>query len=146
MRGRTLVCAVIALAVSSCCGKEAGRVPFAGEGASDITMNLTAGEVAFWTDIDIEYKGDAALQYDVELVQSGSTVATVACDPLAELNVKMSWVETNLGDEHTRRGSGKMHCTATLASGGSTTVRAKLAFSRRPTSVRLTKADLVVKQ
>jgi hypothetical protein len=41
---------------------------------------------------------------------------------------------------------GKMGCSATLAAGGATDVEVTLAFSRRPASVKLRKADLVVKQ
>ena len=109
-------------------------------------MPLSAGEVAFWTDINLEYEGDAALAYQVELDQGGAKVASATCNPLARLSVKESWIETNLGASHSRRGNGKLGCSVTLTAGGPTTVKATLAFSRKPALVTLRKADLVVKQ
>lgn len=145
MRARLLVL-LLSLSSLTACGSEAGRVPLSGEGAGTATIPLKAGEVALWTDLDIAYEGNAALAYRVELVQDGATVASAVCDPLGPMNVKMSWVETNIGSSHSRRGKGKMSCAATLAKGGPTTVKATLAFAQKPATVTLKKADLVVKQ
>lgn len=128
------------------CGKEVGRIPLTSETTAQAPMTLAAGEVAFWTDLDIEYEGSAALTYTVELVQDGVTVATAACDPLGHLPVKLGWLQTSIGGEQTRRGNGKMSCNTTLAKGGATTVKATLAFSRKPARATLRRADLVVKQ
>lgn len=128
------------------CGKEAGRVPFGAEGAQSSAMSLNAGDVAFWTDIDVDYEGDGTLAYAVDLVQDGASVAKATCDPLAKHSVRTGWVETNFGNSHSRKGSGKMACDVKLAKGGPTTVNVKLAFGQKPTKVTLRKADLVVKQ
>ena len=128
------------------CGKEAGRVPFAGEGTKATTLQLGAGDVAFWTDLDLKYEGPAALVYRVELQQGGASVATAVCDPLANLNLKLGWVETQLGGSHSVSGSGKMSCSANLAKAGLTTIQTTLEFTTRPATLTLTKADLVVKQ
>ena len=117
------------------CGKELGRVPFTSVGMATATVPLAAGEVAFWTDIDLEYEGDASLAYQVELSQGGASVGSTTCDPLARLSVRESWSETNLGGSHSRHGTGKLGCSVTLAAGGPTTVKAHaglLAASRRP--------------
>lgn len=145
MRAR-LVVLLFSLSSLTACGSEAGRVPFSNEGSGAAPMTLKAGEVAFWTDLDVAYEGQAALVYRIELVQDGSTVATAVCDPLGHLPMKMSWRETNIGASHSRRGRGKMECAATLAKGGPTTVKATLAFDRKPATVTLKKADLVLKQ
>src|SRR5258706_16059822 len=116
VRRALLLAAAVSALVS--CGKEAGRVPFSTEGSATAPLTLNAGNVDFWTDIDIKWEGDATLAYVVELAQGGATVTTATCDPLAGLHVKMSWVETNIGSSHSRRGRGKMTCSATLASGG----------------------------
>ncbi|HEY1959780.1 MAG TPA: hypothetical protein VGH28_29425 [Polyangiaceae bacterium] len=137
---------VFALAVVAGCGKEAGRVAFSSDGTGAATMTLKAGDVDFWTDIDLSYEGNAALAYRVTLEQGGKSVATTVCDPLARLNVKTMWTETNVGASHSRHGMGKMSCTVTLPSGGATEVHATLAWSAKPSSVTLKKADLVVKQ
>lgn len=128
------------------CGKEAGRVPFAAEGTQAVTMPLDAGEVAFWTDIDVKCEGAAALTYRVDLLQGGSAVANAECQALGPMSIKMGWVETQFGASRSRSGSGKMACTAKLAKSGPTVVQATLGFDARPISFTLSKADLVVKQ
>lgn len=128
------------------CGKELGRVPFTKEGTGSTTVALKPGEVAFWTDIDIEWQGAATLDYEVELLQGGTKVASATCNPLGNLSVKTTWVETNIHDEHSRSGNGKLDCSVTLPSGGTTTVNATLAFGSKGKSVTLKKADLVIKQ
>lgn len=128
------------------CGKERGRVPFSSTGSGESEMMLQAGEVDFWTDIDIQYEGDAVLAYRVELLQGGEKVAATSCHPLERLRVRVTWVETNLGSTHSRSGSGKMACSVKVPTRGPTRVKATLAFLREPTKLELTKADLVVKQ
>ena len=137
---------VVALAPLLGCGKEIGRVPFAAPGTADATMTLKAGEVDFWTDIDLSWEGSATLDYQVTLEQGGKTVATATCDPLGQLHVKQMWTETNLGASHSRHGRGKMSCSTSLASGGPTTVKATLAWGGKPSTETLRKADLVVRQ
>jgi hypothetical protein len=143
--------AVVAFVAASCpallsCGKELCRVPFAAEGAATATATLAQGQVAFWTDLDLDYEGDASLLYQIQLVQAGTTVATATCNPLGELPVRSSWVETNIGSKHSRRGDAKMECSTKLRAGGPTTVKVSLAFARKPISAELRKADLVLKQ
>jgi hypothetical protein len=145
MNPRTIPVAFVALWLVAC-GKEAGRVPFAAEGTANATATLNSGNVDFWTDIDMKWEGDAALAYTIELEQGGKSVATATCNPLGPMNVKVGWSETNIGGSHSRSGSGKMGCSATLPSGGATNVKATLAFSRKPATLTLSKADLVVKQ
>jgi hypothetical protein len=141
----TVVVACAALGLLAC-GKEVGRVPFAAEGTATASMPMAAGEVAFWTDIDLEYTGDATLAYTIALSQGGAKVASATCDPLGNIPVKTGWVETNVGAAHSRRGSGKMTCSATLPAAGPTTVTATLAFGRKPATLTLKKADLAVRQ
>lgn len=121
-------------------------MPLSGEGSGTASANLKAGEVAIWTDIDIEYEGDAALTYDVALEQGGKPVAKTTCDPLARLSTRVSWVETNIGSKHSRRGMGKLACTATVPAAGQTTAKVTLKLGARPTSINIKKADLVLKQ
>src|SRR5687768_9513882 len=94
------------------CGKEAGRVPFAAEDTKSVTMPLEAGEVAFWTDLDVKHEGAAALTYRVDLLQGGSVVASAECQALGPMSMKVGWVETTFGASHSRSGNGKMACQA----------------------------------
>jgi hypothetical protein len=145
-RTRVATVALLLTLVLVGCGKERGRVPFSGTGTGEKEMVLEAGEVDFWTDIDVEYEGDAVLAYRVQLLQGGNAVASTSCHPLVRLRVRVGWVETNFGSAHSRSGSGRMACSVELATGGPTRVKATLEFSREPAKLRLTKADLVVKQ
>lgn len=138
--------ALAALVTTTGCGKEQGRIPFSAEGNAESVVTLKAGEVAFWTDLDIEYEGDAVLHHNIVLVQDGKSVASANCNPLGRMPAKMGWVETNLGDAHTRRGSGKMECAATVPAAGATTAKVSLVFSKKPAKLTLKKADLVLKQ
>lgn len=137
---------VLALAPLLACGKEVGRVPFAAPGANDATMTLKAGDVDFWTDIDLSWEGPATLDYQVTLEQGGKAVATATCNPFGQLHVKQMWAETNIGSSHSRRGRGKMSCSTSLPSSGPTTVKATLAWGAKPSTETLRRADLVVKQ
>lgn len=135
-----------ALWLLSGCGKELGRVPFEDVGRGSTTVTLAAGDVDFWTDLKIEYEGAASLGYEIELFQDGASVATATCNPLGSMTVKTSWVETNIGGSHSRRGNGKMGCSVNLPKGGATKVKASLAFGTKPSGLVLSKADLVIKQ
>ena len=126
--------------------KEVGRVPFSGEGSHTAGTVLSAGKVAFWTDIDVQYKGSAELEYRIALTQGGTQVATATCYPLGYLSTKFVWIEIDKASSHSRRGSGKMDCSATLRKGGPTTVDVTLAFTVRPPSATTPRVDLVLKQ
>jgi hypothetical protein len=145
MSHRTSLFALSAFLLCAC-GTEVGRVPLTSEGTGTFTGDLKAGEVSFWTDIDIEYEGDAALTYDVTLEQGGKSVGKTTCNPLARLSTRVSWVETNIGSKHSRRGKGKMDCSATVPAAGPTTAKVTLKFGAKPEAVNLKKADLVLKQ
>lgn len=128
------------------CGKEEARIPFAADGAGQTTADMKAGDVAFWTDIDVSFEGDASLRYEIELLQGGKTVGSTTCNPLGQLPMKSTWVETNAGDKHSRSGNGKMACDLKLVTAGATTVKATLVWAKKPTTVAMKKADLVIKQ
>ena len=143
MLPRSLFVALSSLVLLAGCGKEMGRVPFSAPGNGTASVTLQAGEVAFWTDIDADFQSDASLRYQIHLEQGGASVGSATCNPLGSVNVKTSWVETNLGSKHTRSGMGKMGCSVTLAKGGPTTVKATLGPGK---AVTFKKADLVLKQ
>ena len=137
---------VLSLLAVSACGKEVGRVRLPAEGSGAVELTLDAGEVAFWTDLSIEFEGDASLEYRIDVFQNGSSVGTTVCNPLGHLSVKTGWVETNVGSSHTRRGMGKMSCELKLPSAGPTMVKTTLVFGKKAPTSTLRKADLVVKQ
>ena len=137
---RTLT--VLAVVCILGCGKEMARVPFASGGEGSANANLEGKEVSFWTDLDLEWDGTGTAQYEIELLQKGAKVASATCSPLARHSTRLAWVETNIGDHHTRRGQGKMSCAVDLPHGGDTVIEATL----RVKNVTIRKADLVIKQ
>ncbi|MEI9937649.1 MAG: hypothetical protein WDO69_10560 [Pseudomonadota bacterium] len=128
------------------CDREVARLTFTSEGTQSATLSLAAGDVAFWTDLDVAYEGSAALGYQVELSQAGHRVATASCDPLGKMSVQLVWVDVERGAFHSRRGEGKMLCAATLPKAGPTLIQATLAFAVHPRTATINRADLVVKQ
>ncbi|MBL8951189.1 MAG: hypothetical protein JNK82_10460 [Myxococcaceae bacterium] len=137
---------VVSLLAFAACGKEKGRVPFTAEGTATTTVTLEAGDVAFWTDLDLKWEGDAVIRYDVEVEQGGKVIGSGACNPLGHLGVKTGWAETNLAGSHTRSGNGKMDCRAVVPAAGSTNVKVTLSVPTKPGVFTLKKADLVIKQ
>lgn len=143
--GTLLVGAGLLLSVTAC-GKEEARIPFTAEGPGQATASMKAGDIAFWTDIDVSFEGNAGLVYKIDVVQNNQTVASTTCNPFGQIPVKTTWVETNAGDKHSRSGNGKMACDAKLAAAGDTTIKATLSWSQKPATVAFKKADLVIKQ
>jgi hypothetical protein len=141
-----LATVLLGAALAAGCGKEVGRVSLSSAHEGESKIDLKAGEVAFWTDIDIEWEGNVTARYEIDLEQNGSKVATTTCNPLGPLKVKLGWVETHLSGRHSRRGRGKMDCAVQLEKGGPTVVHTKLSLSSQPASLKLAKADLVLKQ
>jgi hypothetical protein len=139
------------LALFSCfrlksCGTEVGRLAFAAPGMSSSTLPLKAGDVSFWTDLDVHYEGAPPLVYQVDLAQGGRNVASAFCDPLGRKDIDTGWLSLYDGPSHTERGRGKMHCTVKLAAAGPTTIQATLLVDPPSSAVTLTKADLVIRQ
>lgn len=127
------------------CGRQVARLPFTTEGTAATTVTLQAGELRFWTDIELKYEGAAEVAYSIELEQAGTTVARAECDPLTP-DFKLGWVETQFGTARSLSGSGRMRCEASVPKPGPTTVRAVLTFKTKPPVLDFKKADLLLKQ
>jgi hypothetical protein len=146
MRMGALAGVALVSLLSAGCGKEVGRVPFAAVGSADATVTASSGELIFWTDLDLEWEGEATLSYSVKVEQDGKEVGKSLCYPLAKAKVRTMWTETNVGSKHTRKGNARMECNVKLEKGGSTVIKTTLAFGDKPIKIDLRKADLVVKQ
>jgi hypothetical protein len=126
-------------------GKELGRIRFAGPGSGSATLPLAAGEVAFWTDLDIHYEAVPPLAYQVDLSQAGRQVASASCEPLGSKSVTLGWLSTFDGVTHLERGRGRMSCTASVPTSAATTIQATLELEPQ-SNVALKRADLVIRQ
>lgn len=141
-----LIFMLVAFAViSPPLGKELGRIRFAGPGSGSATLPLAAGEVAFWTDLDIHFEAVPPLAYHVDLSQAGRQVASASCEPLGSKSVMIGWLSTSDGVTHLERGSGRMSCTARVPTSAPTTIQATLELEPQ-VNVALKRADLVIRQ
>ena len=127
------------------CSKELGRVPFSSEGTGTTTVELAAGEVTFWSELELKCDRGSGLAYEIALVQRGVAVTKTVCDPLGDMR-NFALVATRSRTSFARSGHGKMSCRATLPAAGLTTVQSRLVSRQRPPSCTIGKADLVIKQ
>ena len=141
MRG-VLFLALPALLAS--CGTTLGTVPFKDEGAGQVKIDARSGELRFWTELDATYKGELVSSYSIELVQDDVVVGRATCDPLL-LKMPRNCSEREQAGE-TRKLHCRMACYAHVPKPGPTVVRAKYTIRQRPENLRLTQANLVVKQ
>jgi hypothetical protein len=128
------------------CGSEVGRLTIKPESGTIAagTFPMTIGTVDFWTDYDIEYKGELTATYAITLAQGGVSVTGAECNP-ENVGIKMMSLITNFGESHSRRYQGKMVCSTKLPQSGPTDVKATFNITATgPYVVR--KADLVLKQ
>jgi hypothetical protein len=132
---------IVGLLVLCGCGTEVGRVPLSGAGQAEAKMTLKAGEVSFWTDLDVDYVGELSAAYSVT-VTLGAETLHADCNPL-DVNVKTNSLVTSFNDKHSKRYRGKMRCNVNVPNAGEAIVNADLAASG---SAEFRKADLIVKQ
>jgi hypothetical protein len=126
------------------CGKEVGRIDFTEPGSRSVTVSLDAGEeVAFWTDLDVEFRGATRLSYAIVLRQDGKEVARANCDAL-DVSVEMMSKTITVDDQISTSYEGKMRCEVQVPSSGLTEIEA--TFEAVPMPIRLTSFDLIIKQ
>jgi hypothetical protein len=126
------------------CGKEIGRIDFSEPGRRSITVSLDASEeVAFWTKLDVEFQGPTRLSYGIVLRQDGQEVARADCDAL-DVSVTVMSKTITINDQTSISYDGKMRCSAKVPSSGPTEIEAM--FDASPAPMRLTSADLLIKQ
>jgi hypothetical protein len=123
------------------CGTEVGRVPLAGPGSGTAKVTLKAGEVAFWTDLDVEWDGSLGARYDVTLTSGGQTL-TASCNP-TDVTARLNSVRNTTGSKSAFRYEGKMKCDVT-APEGDAVLTATLSVGNATAMFK--KSDLVVKQ
>ena len=108
------------------------------------TVNLKKGdEVAFWTEMDLEYENDLALRYSVEVWKDSQRLKAFDLDAL-NTNVRMMEVRTSFGNKTSWSYTGRMG-KMEIAEDGIYDFKAILRSSGNPTLV-LNKANLVLKR
>src|SRR5688572_28656298 len=84
------------------CGKEVGRIAFSAPGNATTIATLDGSkDVDFWTELDVEWKGDIVLTYHIDLEQEGQLVSRVVCGAL-DVSTELMSVATDIGSKHAR--------------------------------------------
>ena len=143
-----IICAVT---LTSCgiMGEEIGRVSFKETSnyqlhIKETTLDLKKGEkISFWTDTDIEYEGELALVYILEIWQDTIKVGDFELNAL-KTNPTMMEVKTQLGNKTSWSYQGKMDFLK-VENNGEFTFKAVIKSSENST-LKLNKADLVFKK
>lgn len=126
------------------CAEEVGRIALPGSETKRLTLDLDATkEVDFWVELDVKYKGELMLGFEILLEQQGAKVAEAHCNALTPSTKVMS-AETNFNGSHSKRYRGKMRCSVEVPKSGPTTVVVQPIAQPRPPE--LLKFELVVKQ
>lgn len=112
--------------------------------AKDVTLDLKKGEeIAFWSDMDMEYQGDLQLQFKVKLFKDKTLVNSFEFDP-REKNITIGEVKTQLNEKTKWRFSGKNYAL-TIDEDASYRISSILVASENPV-IKIAKAELVIKK
>lgn len=166
-----LVFSALAVIAMVGCGAELVRITFAGVGSAETELALDSGKVVeFWTDLDLTLDRDISLArsimadaefglaYAISLYQGGELVERVSCDPFDisyfDISTKFKSIRTSIRATRSFKYLGKMRCSTTLPSSGSTKVEVVLSavdatdgsLVEMPEYFKLAAADLVIKQ
>lgn len=132
------------------CGEEIARLPInqisneANQGAKEVTLELKQGEeIAFWSDMDLEWEGQIALIFHVHITKNGHNYKSLEINPF-EKNVTVGEIKTSFGDKTSWSFSGK-NSHIKIEEDANYTFRSYLIGSENP-SLNLKKAELVLKK
>lgn len=152
MKKTALYCAAL-LTLWSCSaflGEEVARLPINMVSTEDqvieneINLELDAGdEIAIWSDMDMKYEGDLALQFRLHILRDGEVFQQMEIDPM-DHNITMKEVKTSLMGQTDWRFMGK-NTEVTIPESGTYIFRAILVASENP-SLQLSKAELVFRK
>lgn len=127
-------------------GKEVGRLPInqlSSEGnlvIKETTLDLKKDdEVAIWSDMDIEYEGDVALRFKVEMLKNGEKMGGFEIDP-TEKNITTGEIKTTVMDKTSWSFSGK-NSEIKIEEDAEYTFKGILVASDNP-SLKVTKAEV----
>ena len=151
---KTLFWACVLAAPLAACeamfGKEVARLPVntvstAGqEIVKEASVPLKKGnEIAFWSEMDMAYEGDAPLRFQVSVTKNGASFKQLEIDPTRK-NLTVGEVKTSVNSKVNWRFSGKNEVLQ-IPEDGTYTFKARLIAGTNP-SLIVTKAELVLKK
>jgi len=111
--------------------------------AKEAMLDLKKGdEIAFWSDMDMEYDGDVKILFKVKIFKSTTKVAQFEIDPTNK-NITIGEVKTDIMDKTKWRFSGKNH-DLIIEEDATYRITSILVASENP-SLKIDKAELVIK-
>lgn len=128
--------------VNTLTATEVGRVLITAPGTQSTSVYVTAAPLALWTDLNVEWEGDASMDYVVQVTQDGTVLSDGSCSPL-DVNLTMNARSTDIGDRHTRIHQGLLHCTVDTPAEGLVDVSVTLNVQGRP---NILSADVYLRQ
>ena len=132
-------------------GEEVGRLPINQVSTNDdeqiikeISLDLKKGEeIAIWSDMDIEYEGDVALRFRMEIFRDGAKIGILEIDP-TDKNISIGELKTSLMNKTKWSFSGK-NTKIKIEDDGNYTFKGILTASENP-SLIVNKAEIVLKK
>jgi hypothetical protein len=110
----------------------------------ETSLNLKKGEeIAIWSEMDIEYEGDVALRFRMEVSKDGENFGDLEIDP-TDKNITIGEVKTSLMGKTDWRFSGK-NSKIKIEEDGNYTFKGILVASENST-LKVTKAEIVLKK
>lgn len=136
---------------SALTGEEVGRLPINQVSTNDsnlivkeISLDLKKDEnIAIWSDMDIEYEGDVALRFRLDILKDGEQLGGLEIDP-TDKNITIGEFKTTLMNKTDWRFTGK-NSNVKIEEDGNYTFRGILVASENPT-LKVEKAEIVLKK
>jgi len=135
---------------SALIGEEVGRIPINQVSTDDnmvikeISLDLKKDEeIAIWSDMDIEYKGNVSLRFRMEILKNGENFGGLEIDP-TDKNITIREVKTSLIDKTNWSFSGK-NSEIKIEEDGNYTFKGILVASENST-LQVNKAEIVFKK
>ncbi len=149
---KILIVFILGILLSGCglTGEEIGRIEIdeiSTEGnvePASAEIELMSGEsLNVWADMDIEYTGNAGLQYKLEMVRNGKSDGIITLDPF-DKDITLNERKTTLMNKTKWKFSGRMK-NFDVSDSGTYVFNAILVSNGNPSLV-IHKADLVFKK
>lgn len=150
----TITIVVLLALLSSCSalmGEEVARLPINQVSVDDnnLIMQETSlelkkdEEIAIWSEMDMEYEGNVALIFRIEMLKNGESVGVMEVDP-TDKNITIGEVQTSVLGKTDWSFSGK-NTAITIEEDGNYTFKGILVASDNP-SLKINKAEVVFKK
>jgi len=109
----------------------------------EATLDLKKGdEIAFWSDIDIEYEGNVNVRFRVKVYKNGTKTSELEIDPTKK-NITIGEVKTNIANKTKWSFTGK-NSELKIEEDATYTIKSILVASKNP-SLKINQAELVIK-